>query len=175
MDSTYTTKQLDRRAATILRGIRTRHVTPDSNALAEIAMANEDAPVKPVVVARMTIKRAVGDTTIIEIHEDATFSHFYRIYVQTGRRRSTKRLVLSASRNHGIQPWYRAHLVTPGLEVLEKMWSARPHVESVKIRIIKRRAYKRLISAKPNELGLTRTSVRLPWLASPSDSFAAVR
>lgn len=160
MQELLTTKQLDRRAANIMRSVRTGKISPTSDAvreLVEIAMANEDAPVKPVVVARLTVKRAVGDVTIIEIHEDATFSQFYRIYVQTGRRRSTKRLVLTSNRNHGIEPWYMAHRVQPGLELLAQTWSVRPHIESVKIRIIKKRAYQKLISARPDELGLTQT------------------
>jgi hypothetical protein len=166
-----TGNQLNRRAATILRGVRSRQVTPTSDAFRELAELTEvisDAPVKPVVIARMTIKRAVGDTTIIEVHEDANFSHFYRIYSQCGRRRSTKRLVIHANRNYGIQSYSAAHRIVPGFERLAEMWSARPHIESVKVRILQRRAYKRMISMSPDQLGLTHSSIGLPVTAGRS-------
>ena len=120
------------------------------------------APAKPIVVARLTVTRAVGNVTIIEVYEDATFSNFYHISTQVGKRRSTKRLVRVANRNEGIQPYYRAHLVQPGLKGLAEHWQKMPGVASVKVRIIKGRAYRRLINATPDQLGLTRMPVRMP-------------
>ena len=109
------------------------------------------------VVARLTVRRALGCRTIIEVHEDATFSSFYRVFTQEGNRRSTKRAIRTGSRNEGLPP-YQAHRTTPGLERLADRWRQHPGVTAVTVRIIKRRAYKRLITAGPDELGLTKMS-----------------
>lgn len=161
MQSSFTEKQLDRRAATILRGVRTRQVAPGSDAIVELAELTEtlsDQPVKPIVVARLTITRAVGCRTIIEVCEDATFNAFYRIHTQDGNRRSTKRLVRTSNRNEGISSWMPAHRMTPGLELLAARWTSHPGVTAVTVRILRKRAYKRLISASPDVLGLTKTA-----------------
>ena len=179
MQSSFTTKELDRRAATIIQGIQARHVTPDSDAMAELAEITEvisDRPVKPVVVARLTVTRAVGCKTIIEVCEDATFSNFYRFHTQQGNRRSTKRLVRTANRNEGLLPFHQAYRMTPGLERLADRWSKQPGVTAVTVRIVKRRAYRRLITTTPDQLGLTKTSVRMPWASfSPSGSLGGSR
>jgi hypothetical protein len=107
---------------------------------------------KRKVVARLTVTREIGNVTIIEVHQDATFHEFYRIFTQVGRRRSTKQLVRTASRNEGLQPWYAAHRMQPGLEVLAAKWLDRKGL-SVKLRIIKKRSYRRLINVAANELG----------------------
>lgn len=130
--------------------------------LAELGQTLEDAPVKARVVARMTVTREVGCKTIVEVEEGCSFHSFYRIYVQQGTRRSTKRLVRMANRNEGVQA-YAAHLVRPGLELLAARWSKQPGVVSVKVRVIRRRAYRQLITASPDQLSLTKTSVYLPW------------
>jgi hypothetical protein len=166
-----TFSQLDRRTAQIFQAVQVGTVPPNSDAvreLAELIGALEDQPVKPLVVARLTVVRALGNVTIIEVHSDATFSCFYHIFTQVGKRRSTKRLVRTASRNEGLLPYYRAYLMVPGLKVLAEHWSRQPGVSSVKIRIIKKRAYRQLLSARPDELGLTHTSVRLPLVPYPS-------
>lgn len=106
------------------------------------------------VVARMTVVREVGATMIIEIRDDATFHSFYHIYSQQGRRRSTKQLVRTANRNEGLRPWHAAYRMTPGLEVLESFWKQQPGVMSVKVRFLRKRIYRRLISAAADELGL---------------------
>lgn len=152
MERTFTT--VDRPLARIFAGVQVLEV----------------APAKPIVVARLTVVREVGNRTIIEVNEDATFSSFYHISTQVGQRRSTKRLVRVANRNEGIQPYYRAHLVQPGLKGLAEHWQKMPGVVSVKIRIIKGKAYRRLINATPDKLGLTRTSVRFPLAKSLSVS-----
>jgi hypothetical protein len=110
----------------------------------------------------MTVTREVGNLTIIEVHEDATFSRFYHIFTQVGKRRSTKRLVRSANRNEGLRPYFQAHLMQPGLERLAEHWKKQPGVASVKVRIIKKRAYQKLISTTPDQLGLVKTSVNIP-------------
>jgi hypothetical protein len=127
-------------------------------------------PLAVAVVARLTVTRAVGCKTIIEVYTDATFNSFYRFFTQQGNRRSTKQLVRTANRNEGLLPFHQAYRMTPGLEHLADRWSKQPGVTAVTVRIIKRRAYKRLIQAAPDQLGLTKTSVRLTWLASPSGS-----
>jgi len=108
---------------------------------------------KSNVVARLTATREVGNVTIVEVHQDATFHQFYRIYTQIGRRRSTKRLVRTANRNAWIEPWYAAHRTQPGLHLLEAKWKGRTNLKTVKLRIIKKRAYRKLINAPANELG----------------------
>jgi hypothetical protein len=128
------------------------------------------------VVARLTVTRAIGNTTIIEVQADATFNGFYRIYTQIGKRRSTKRLVRTANRNEGLRPWYQAYRLTPGLEKLAEFWRNQPGVTTVTVRLIKRRAYDKLITARPDLLGLTKTSVQLPRPSfSPSGSLASAR
>lgn len=114
------------------------------------------------VIARMTVTRSLGNLTIIEVREDATFSSFYQVYTQTGKRRSTKRLVRTANRNEGLQPYFQAYRMQPGLEKIAEYWQKRPNVTSVKVRIIKKRLYRKLISARPDELGLVKTKVNIP-------------
>ena len=110
---------------------------------------------KNKVVARLTVTREVGCKTIIEVQEDATFSRFYHFYSQEGNRRSTKRPVRAASRNEGI-PAYQVLRIQPGLEQIAQAWRKHPGVTAVTVRIIRKRAYKKLISARPDELGLTK-------------------
>ena len=123
------------------------------------------------VVARLTVTRALGAVTVIEVHEGATFSEFYRFFTQDGRRRSTKRLVRKANRNEGLAPW-GAHLQQPGLEVLAEAWRKMKNVDQVRIRIIQKRAYRRLISANPSELGQVKVAARFApepaYLATPA-------
>lgn len=146
---------------------------------------------KSNVVARLTVTRANGKTTIVEIHAGATFQKFYCFFTQDGRRRSTKTLLRTASRNEYL-PVINAHLHKPGLDVIEKqlrslMTQTNPVISS-KLRIIKRRLYKKLINTAPDALGMARVqtvdlshrtmyAVRLPvrspkaipvkrWLAS---------
>jgi hypothetical protein len=179
MQSSFTERQLDRRTATILRAVRVGKVPSNSDALAELAEITEaisDRPMKPIVVARLTATRAVGCKTIIEVCEDATFNSFYRFFTQQGNRRSTKKLVRTANRNEGLRPYFQAYRMTPGLEKLAEFWRNHPGVTAVTVRIIKRRAYKRLITARPDELGLTKTSVQLPRPSfSPSGSLRSAR
>jgi hypothetical protein len=115
------------------------------------------------VVARMTVTREIGAVTIVEVNEDATFSQFFHHYSQEGRRRSTKREIRVSNRNEGLYPIYRAHTMTPGLEAVGTIFKGMKNVVSVKIRIIKKRAYRRLISVSPGELrGLARVASYAP-------------
>jgi hypothetical protein len=130
-------------------------------------------------VARLTVRREIGDTIIVEVHEDATFHAFYRFHTQSGTRRSTKRLVRTASRNEGLRPYYAAYRMQPGLEVLAENWKKQPGIKSVTVRIIRKRIYKQLINAAADALGLTKVhagfkaerpqgySVRLPQGYTP--------
>ena|GEM_PF-3242168 len=110
------------------------------------------------VIARLTLQRQNSRTTIVEIHRDATFSQFYRFYIQDGNRRSTKRLVRTASRNEFL-PVINTHLHQPGLDVIEKrlrsFQSESNPVVSARLRILRKRIYRKLLSARPDELGLT--------------------
>jgi len=113
---------------------------------------------KKVVIARLTAIRAVGVRTIIEIHEDATFSSFFNFYSQDGMRYSTKKLIRFANRNEGLAPWHRAYRMTPGLDVLAKRFEAMPQFAKVTIRILKRRAYLNLLEAAPDVLGIVKVN-----------------
>ena len=163
MQDNLTTKQLNKRFDQVLGSFQTGAVRPDSEAiseLADLATALEDTPVKPIVVARLTVTRAVGNITIIEVCEDATFHEFYSFYTQTGRRRSTKRLVRTANRNEYLKPYVRQTHV--GLEAVAAYWLTMPGVASVKIRIIRKRAYRKLLSAAPEKLNVKTLHLNIP-------------
>lgn len=104
------------------------------------------------VVARLIVTRKLGVRTIIEVHADSTFHQFYWQYTQQGRKTSTRRFIRTANRNEGL-PYINAHLARPGLELLACKWATMQHVERVEVRILRKRAYKRLIGANPSELG----------------------
>ena len=114
-----------------------------------------------LVVARLIIIRNNGRRTIVEVQADATFHTFYRFFSQDGRRRSTKTSLRNASRNEYL-PVVNAHLYRPGLDVIEKqlrtVYAQSNPVVGSKIRIIQKRAYKTLINAAPDALGLTKVA-----------------
>lgn len=113
------------------------------------------------VIARLTAIRANGQRTIVEVNQGATFHSFYHYYIQDGLKRSTKRELRTASRNEGL-PHINAHLHMPGLEAIaRKLQAYTPQanpVASIKIRIIRKREYRRLITASPDVLGLVKVS-----------------
>ena len=113
---------------------------------------------KKNVVARLTAIREIGVRTIIEVHDDddTTFSTFFHYYTQVGLKRSTKTQIRVANRNDGLHPWYRAYRIQPGLEALAEHWKKMPQITSVRVRIIKKRAYRRLLEAAPDVLGLVK-------------------
>jgi len=157
MQQSFTTHQLDRRANMLLRSVR--NVPPTSDAireLAEVSIKLEDAPVKPTVVARLTVIRANGRRTIVEIHQDASFHSFYYFYTQDGNRRSTKQLLRKASRNEG------SFLGNWGLgainEKLHIYQNKSNPITTYRLRIFQKRAYKRLLSVSPDQIGVGRGS-----------------
>lgn len=121
------------------------------------------------VVARLTAAHHTGRRIIIEVHEDASFHQFFRYYAQDGNRRSTKKEMRRASRNEGLRPAQRAPWMRPGLDVLAKDLQTahpwRPACTDVRIRILKKRLYRRLLEARPDELGLVR--VERTWVDLP--------
>jgi len=119
---------------------------------------------KSNVVARLTITRTDGKKTIVEVSADASFHKFFRYFRQQGNRRSTKELIRVANRNEGIPlPSARER---PGLDLILKRLanyqSESNPIVATKLRIIKKRAYRKLLSARPDELGLVKTRVNLP-------------
>jgi len=114
------------------------------------------------VIARLTVTRQNGIRSIFEIHEDATFHHFYKVFQQNGSKRSTKALVRTASRNEGLNP-VNAHLQTPGLEFmavrLMHLQAESNPVVSTRIRYFSKRAYRKMITCAPDQLGLTKVNV----------------
>jgi len=110
-------------------------------------------------VARLTVTREVGNVTIIEVCERASFHSFYWIFTRTGRRHSTKTPVRTASRNEGLRPYSQAYRMQPGLEVLAENWKKQPGIKAVTLRIIRKRIYKQLVTCAPDVLGLTKVHV----------------
>ena len=111
-----TFSQLNKRSAQILKGIQAGTVSKNCDAIRELAEINdalEDAPIRPEVVARLTVIRKNGLRTIVEVHADAKFYSFYHFYRQVGSKRSTKELIRSSNRNEGSlqQPGLEARLV----------------------------------------------------------------
>ncbi len=119
------------------------------------------------VVARLTVARANGMRTIVEVRSDATFHDFYCFYRQLGGRRSTKTLLRVACRNEGL-PVVNSHLYSAGLDViasrLEMVAAVSNPVTKKTLRVIRRKQYQRLIGASPASLGMTstRTVVHFP-------------
>ena len=115
---------------------------------------------KSKVVARLTIVRADESRLIIEVNSNSTFSEFYFYYRQVGTKRSTKALAFTRSRTQGLK-YINAHLETPGLEVIANSIKSSSRaflgqvagkenpVTSMKLRIIRKREYKRLLNMAP--------------------------
>lgn len=119
---------------------------------------------KSNVVARLTVTRADGRKTIVEVRADASFHAFFHYFKQQGLRRSTKELIRVANRNEGIPvPSAREK---PGLDLILKRLEAYQGksnpIVSHRTRIMKKRAYKKLLSARPDELGMAKTRVTIP-------------
>ena len=159
-------QEMQERRDAILQAFAEKQARPTAaltRELAELEIAIENGgpitPPKPVLVARLTVSRKDGKRTIVEIQADATFHHFYTFYTQDGARRSTKTLLRTANRNAYL-PTVNAHLHKPGLDVIERqlktLLATTNPVTKVTLRIIKRRAYKKLLMASPDALGLSR-------------------
>lgn len=156
-----THKRLDQRAKEIMH--TARNIPTGSQVLAEldeitqVLQEKQAKQAKPEVVARLTVIRKSGARVIVEVETSATFNSFYKFYTQAGTRRSTKRLLRS-----GIQTEGRDQLgwQQPGLDViaerLKKYMAQDNPAVSTAVKIFKRKAYKRLISTPPHQLGLTK-------------------
>jgi hypothetical protein len=155
MHNSFTTRQLDRRANSLLRQVR--NVPSGSEIireLAEITLKIEDAPVKPEVVARLTAFRKDGRRTIVEVYSSSTFHSFFYVYSQQGNRRSTKSLSRVGNRNEAIPNG----LITSGfglaaISVRLLIWGRGDgEVIETKLRIFKKREYRRLLSVSPDQI-----------------------
>ena len=157
MQASYTHRQMNRRFRGILGTLKTGQVQPNAEIireLVELTAALDDAPVKPDVVARLTVTRANNEKVIVEVNENATFSNFYIFFKQTGKRWSTKAHVRTSNRNDA-----------PGLESLAQKLtlcqSQSNPITNTRIKIYRKRAYRRLLSLRADELGLTQCD-RIP-------------
>lgn len=153
-----TATQISKRTDRIMRAIQAGTVPAGSDAFAELAaltMQMEDQPLKPVVLARMTITRANGNRIIVEVEAGSKFSSFFKFYKQDGARRSTKAFFRHGCRNEGGMRDPRLENIAARITMVQ---SQENPVVNVKIRIIKRRAYRKLLSARPDQLGLTKMS-----------------
>jgi hypothetical protein len=160
MQATFTNKQLNKRATQLLRSVR--NLAPDSDAITELVEVTEalsDQPVKPVVVARLTVQRANGIRLIVEVQSDSTFSTFYKFHTQQGARRSTKRFLHNQSRNMGMRVigYHQPGLESVAAQIQKYADPSNPIVK-MSIRILQRKAYRKLIGARPDQLGLTQMS-----------------
>ena len=152
MQATFTSKQTHRRFKGILGEVR--NVPSNSDVireLVELSFALEDAPVRPDVIARLTLSYQDRTRMIIEIHSDARYASFYHIFRQQGNRRSTKSKVRTGGRHEAAS-----------LEGVAVNWKARERADNpithIRINIYRRREYRRLVSARPDQLGLTKMS-----------------
>lgn len=104
------------------------------------------------VVARLTAIREDRSRLIVEVSTDSTYSKFYKSFTQQGTKRSSKKLVRTSNRNMCI-PHLNAHLHQPGLEAVKDFLEKKGGYVSVKVRVVKKRIYKHLITCAPDVLG----------------------
>lgn len=128
------------------------------------------------VVARMTVTRADNSRLIVEVHSDASFHTFYHYYSQAGNQRSTKKEIRTANRNTGL-PTINAHLHAPGLDAVKHLFEQKPFgnlpaVTGIRVRILRRRMYRELLSARPDVLGLVPVK---PWTLPSLERELAIR
>jgi len=104
------------------------------------------------LVARLTLRMRDGSKKLIELHTDAAWHQFYRIYTQQGRKR--KVLTGYARRQMKIGG-------PRGLDVVaEQHRKGNLDITAADIKVYKKRAYQRLLTCPPTDLngGLTRTT-----------------
>ena len=108
---------------------------------------------KVKVIARMTVTKTDGKKLIVEVHADATEHAFYHWYSQDGRKR--KVFFRTSHRTDGAERVAQVLRSTPGLELLaERMkGNAYMQVKDIKIRILLKRAYKRMTTCSADQLG----------------------
>ena len=122
---------------------------------------------KSDIVARLTVTRKNGWKTIVTVASDATLHSFYKFHRQYGAKRSTRELFRTAPRSEGtILIGTRDRSQKPGLElILNRLMNYQGKLNpivSTKLRIIKKRAYRKLINARPDALGMVKTTVNIP-------------
>lgn len=118
------------------------------------------------VVARLTLRHRDGSQTIIEIHSNATFSCFYRWYAR-GKGQRVKSPVRTSGRSDATDLAALGERVKAQFERLAAnrqsrqaaQWAGRV-VESIRIVILKKRAYSRLLGLSADLLpgGLAHSS-----------------
>jgi hypothetical protein len=154
MQSSFTSKQLDRRANSILSAARSGRMAPTGDTLVELVEITEaisDQPVKPVVIARLTLTRQDNTRIVVEIHRDVRFASFYRYYSQQGNKRSTKSHVRTGGRHEA------ASLEGVAINFKTRERADNPST-NIRLKIFLKREYRRLIAAGAGELGLSRMS-----------------
>lgn len=112
---------------------------------------------KNKVVARMTIIKTGDRRVIVEVWNNATFTDFYHFFIQFGNRRSTKQATRTVNRNEGLVS-LNAFMQQPGLDKVARQaerWSR--DIVEIKTRIIRKRAYRQLLEAAPDELGMVKS------------------
>ncbi len=103
------------------------------------------------VIARMTItKRSSTNKIIVEVRSDANFNKFYSWFSQEGRKR--KKLQRTSQRNDGL--YFARGQGRPGLDVLAAhQMSFNKDIDKVTIKVFKKRAYEKMLTCRPDELG----------------------
>lgn len=104
------------------------------------------------LVARLTLHLRDGSKKIVELHTDAAWHQFYRVYAQQGRRR--KVLTGYARRQMNIND-------PRGLDVYEaQQRKGNPNITASAIKVYKKREYQRLLTCPPTDLrgGLAKTT-----------------
>ena len=106
---------------------------------------------KSKVIARMTVTKADGKKLIVEVHDDATEHAFYRWYSQEGRKR--KVFIRTSHRTDGADRVAQVLRSTAGLDLLSARMKTYMQITDVKIRILSKRAYKRMTTCSADQLG----------------------
>ncbi len=106
---------------------------------------------KSKVIARMTVTKADGKKLVIEVHDDATEQEFYHWYSQDGRKR--KQFIRMSHRTDGAERVAQVLRCTPGLDMLATRMKTYMQIKDIKIRILLKRAYKRMTTCSADKLG----------------------
>lgn len=112
--------------------------------------------------AKLTALTPRGETVIVEVPHGATFGDFYHYYTQQGRRYSTKRLARVGNRNEGIDNYRLAPYTRPGLELIAAKYEQSGFTK-IKIVILRKRAYKKLIEGDPAGM----VKINKTWISQP--------
>jgi hypothetical protein len=104
------------------------------------------------LVARLTLQKPNNQKLIVEVHEGADFHRFYQWFSKDGRKR--KVALRTSNRNDGITLHWRAPFEPVGLEAVAARTVAwNKTITGVTIKIFKKRAYQRMTTCAPDELG----------------------